>query len=375
LGIRMTTPYVIDNDRHRLADVLAELLDRSDGGPLDVATAYFSISGYRLLREQLGGVGAFRLLIGSDPKSDADVGLRPDQRGERAARVRVDLEAEPFTEETLRLVEELIGYLRAEKVQARLFDRGFLHAKAYLFHHDQVGPNNRGDRLRPFAAIVGSSNLTGPGLTSNRELNLVHRVLLPEDEAVDREAARHVEYLRHDDRQEAESVLDPSGVDVPDAARRFIKSEVGARAVSDLTAWFERQWSESVDFKEELIELLDASKFGTKQYTPYEVYIKALFEYFKESLGDDPLVLGRSAVDLAEFQEDAVRKARRILERYDGVLIADSVGLGKTWIGKKLLEDYAYHRRLAAGNVAKGIGQRNHRRQRDRHGGTRSRRI
>ena len=35
-----------------------------------------------------------------------------------------------------------------------------------------------------------------------------------------------------------------------------------------------------------------------------------------------------SAVTLAEFQGDAVKKARRILSRYDGVLIADSVGLG-----------------------------------------------
>jgi SNF2 family DNA or RNA helicase len=53
-------------------------------------------------------------------------------------------------------------------------------------------------------------------------------------------------------------------------------------------------------------------------------------------------------VDLAEFQEDAVKKARKILARYDGVMIADSVGLGKTWIGKKLLEDFAYHLRQQA---------------------------
>ena len=113
-------------------------------------------------------------------------------------------------------------------------------------------------------------------------------------------------------------------------------------------AWYERQWADSVDFKDELIELLDASKFGTKEYTPYEVYTKALYEYFKEELGENAPELGRSAVDLAEFQEDAVKKARRILARYDGVLIADSVGLGKTWIGKKLLEDFAYHRRQKA---------------------------
>ena len=177
---------------------------------------------------------------------------------------------------------------------------------------------------------------------------MVHRVFTGEDEAVDPEAAERVGYLRQDDLPEPEAIGDPNGLGVPDPARRLIKSEVGARAVTDLEAWFERQWAESSDFKGELIELLDASKFGTREYTPHEVYIKALFEYFKDELGDDPLVLGRSAVELAEFQEDAARKARRILARYDGVLIADSVGLGKTWIGKKLLEDFAYHRRQKA---------------------------
>lgn len=76
--------------------------------------------------------------------------------------------------------------------------------------------------------------------------------------------------------------------------------------------------------------------------------MKALYEYFRDDLDGPAEPAGRSAVDLAEFQEDAVRKARRILARYDGVMIADSVGLGKTWIGKKLLEDFAYHMRQKA---------------------------
>jgi superfamily II DNA or RNA helicase len=77
--------------------------------------------------------------------------------------------------------------------------------------------------------------------------------------------------------------------------------------------------------------------------------MKALYEYFKDDLDSDfAQPSTRSAIDLAEFQEDAVRKARRILAQYDGVIVADSVGLGKTWIGKKLLEDYAYHRRQKA---------------------------
>lgn len=84
------------------------------------------------------------------------------------------------------------------------------------------------------------------------------------------------------------------------------------------------------DFKKELIELLDASKFGRKEYTPYQVYMKALYKYFKDELGAEMPTATRSAVNLAEFQEDAVKKARKVLSIYDGVMVADSVGLGKT---------------------------------------------
>lgn len=341
----MSIPFVIDNQRQRMADALNELLTQSVGKPLDVATAYFAISGYRLVKDGLHQVGAFRLLLGSEPHTGVDVGLRPSAEALKQ-RLQRDLESEPFNETTLRLVEELIAFLRAEKVQIRLYHKGFLHAKAYLFHQDRVAPHNQADRLRPFAAIVGSSNFTESGLVGNKELNLVHRVILPTEEAMDYEAAEKANYLKDLETQAA--VGGSKNVDVPDQLRRSIKSEVGARAIADLMDWYERQWTDAVDFKEDLIELLDASKFGTKEYTPYEVYTKALYEYFKEELGEDAPELGRSAVDLAEFQEDAVRKARRILARYDGVLIADSVGLGKTWIGKKLLEDFAYHRRQKA---------------------------
>jgi hypothetical protein len=341
----MSIPFVIDNQQQRMADALNELLAQCVGKPLDIASAYFAISGYRLVKEGLHQVGAFRLILGAEPHAAPDVGLRPNAEALKK-RLQEDLEAEAFTEATLKLIEELIAFLRADKVEVRLYDHGFLHAKAYLFHQDKLGPHNRADRLRPFAAIVGSSNLTGPGLVSNKELNLVHRVILPTEKAVDHEAVERTSYLEH--VGDGETLLEPSGVEVPEDARRFIKSEVGARAITDLMTWYERQWADSVDFKEDLIELLDASKFGTKEYTPYEVFTKALYEYFKEELGENAPALGRSAVDLAEFQEDAVKKARRILARYDGVLIADSVGLGKTWIGKKLLEDFAYHRRQKA---------------------------
>src|SRR5438552_9585 len=214
----MMLPFVIDNQQHRLAATLNELLAQTIGKPLDIATAYFAISGYRLVKDRLHQVGAFRLILGAEPHSGADVGLKPNAEGLKK-RLQGDLEAEPFTEATLKLVEELIAFLRADKVEVRLYDHGFLHAKAYLFHQDKVGPNNRADRLQPFAAIVGSSNFTGPGLVGNKELNLVHRLILPTEEATDREAADRAGYLDH--VRDRETILDPCGVDVPDESRRF----------------------------------------------------------------------------------------------------------------------------------------------------------
>jgi hypothetical protein len=218
----------------------------------------------------------------------------------------------------------------------RLYQEGFLHAKCYLFYNDS--PTFGWDRFQPVAGIVGSSTFTGPGLTTNKELNLTHKARLAKEEVLDDLETQPTEAdapLAREQRFDFEE-------------RQRLKSSVGARAIAELDAWFERQWQASRDFKSDLIELLDASKFGAYEYTPYDVYLKALFEYFKDDLDAETQPAGRSAVDLAEFQEDAVKKARKILARYDGAMIADSVGLGKTWIGKKLLEDFAYHMRQQA---------------------------
>jgi len=332
----MRIPYVIDNQGCRMADLLNQLLAGHAGKSLDVATAYFNIQGFRLLQAGLDDLGSFRLLVGDEPEEAAGIGLRPKEpkivRG-----LWGDIEKAPFTEETLRTVEDLIAFLRRENISVRVYEHGFLHAKCWLFYGDP--PSSGWDRFQPVAAIVGSSNFTSPGLTTNKELNLSHKALFT-DEEVQSAATQLALWPAH----KIARPEDPGTLE----EKRMWMSAVGAQAIADLDEWFERQWAGSRDFKQELIDLLDASKFGQKEYTPYQVYMKALFEYFKDDLGEEGPAGTRSAVELAEFQDDAVKKARKILARYDGILIGDSVGLGKTWIGKKLLEDYAYHQRMKA---------------------------
>ena len=316
-------PYVIDNQNHRMADVLSGILAAHVGKSLDIATAYFNVRGFTLLQQGLQGLGSFRLLLGDEPQNGESVGLRPCA----ASRLTQELNGAPFDEANLRAVEDLIAFLRRDLVSVRAYQKGFLHAKSYIFYSDL--PIGGIDRFQPVAAIVGSSNFTGPGLTTNKELNLSHKTMLTDEDI----APVRWEY------KESAGVM---------GYQRELMSSVGAQAITELDRWFRECWEESRDFKDELIELLDASKFGQVEYTPYQVYMKALFEYFKDDLATTDPGLGKSAVELSEFQDDAVKKARRILTRYDGVLIGDSVGLGKTWIGKKLLEDYAYHMRKKA---------------------------
>ncbi len=340
----MRIPYVIDNQTHRLADVLNYLLQTQPANAMDIATAYFSVRGYHLLQANLDRLASFRLLLGAEPTGGGDLGLhpRPPQFADLITR---DLSYEPYTPETRQLVEALIRFLMRESTLVRLYHghepgeearRRFLHAKAYLLYSGQRGAQHLLlDRLNPIAAVVGSSNFTGAGLTTNRELNTVHKAVLDAEEIDDREAQAEVAWQTE---ERLSAVISPVN-------RRLVKSEVGARAIMDLARWYEEQWGQAEDFKDTLIEILNRSKFGFFEYTPFEVYMKALYEYFKDDMSGDRTADLRTVVELAEFQEDAVRKARRILARYDGVMIADSVGLGKTWIGKRLLEDYAYHMR------------------------------
>ena len=146
----MHIPYVIDNERHRMADVLRELLSGHSERSLDIATAYFNVRGFTLLQQGLQGLGSFRLLLGDEPGDGETVGLRP-----RAARqLTSELNVAPFDEATLRAVEDLIAFLRREMVAVRAYKEGFLHAKSYNFYRDL--PVGGADRFQPIAAIVGS---------------------------------------------------------------------------------------------------------------------------------------------------------------------------------------------------------------------------
>ena len=142
-------------------------------------------------------------------------------------------------------------------------------------------------------AVVGSSNFTHAGLRSNIELNAV--------------------------------LYQPSAV-------KLVKE------------WFGKRWLDANDTKKDLIELIEESKFGLP-LDPHTMYMKMLYEYYRERI-DDMQNVRNVGIELTEFQQDAVTEAKRILRKYNGVVISDSTGLGKTHIGIELLRYLVQKERL-----------------------------
>ena len=59
----MKIPYVIDNQKYKLSDILNAILENHQGQSMDVVTAYFNIQGYNLLKEGLSALGSFSLAV------------------------------------------------------------------------------------------------------------------------------------------------------------------------------------------------------------------------------------------------------------------------------------------------------------------------
>jgi len=167
--------------------------------------------------------------------------------------------------------------LKNGSVQMKQMKEGRLHAKAYMLD------NVHGESP---ITIIGSSNLTHSGLVSNTELNAVRKE----------------------------------------------KANYGIAL-----AWFDELWNDAVDIEPKIRDDIINSQFG-RWYSPFEIYVRALIEYVGDEVFFEEGYKDYEA--LARFQRDAVDRAWKILKEHGGVMVADGVGLGKTFIGKGLIHRY-----------------------------------
>lgn len=283
---------LIDNEKVKMVDVLKDLLQ--PGVKLDIAVAYFNIKAFSLLADSLEKLAQIRFLLGKEQEREFVLAGEKGLAGEEddvLETVWKDLEkgsarAEPQFTPRLQRVRQL---LEREEVKIRKYNKSFLHGKAYILT-DLKGPLDK-------VGIIGSSNFTAGGLETNRELNAVLKQ---------------------------------------------------TSAVNELLDWFNPLWESAEEYKEELLQILQPF---LKTYSPYEIYIKILYEYYRDKLKEEEIGEREdkpSPISLTNFQHEGYKAAREICEKYSGVLLADSVGLGKTYLATRLLDDYAYHQRQTA---------------------------
>jgi len=295
-------PDFSDNRAGRtLAAALEDYLEwlhenRTNPVSLSIATGYFNPEGFSVLADSLQGVEQVRLLLGAEPQTPPRQYWRKpgEPRGDRyhAELIHQALQGH---EEGLKHDRNLLGFQPAvDAVLQHLLDfldSGKIEVRRYEngFLHGKAFLFSDGEGV-----LAGSSNFTRAGLTSNLELNLGHY---------------------HPD------------------------------TVHKVSNWFEDLWAEAEPY--DLASLYEARY---QPYDPYLIYLRVLYELYADELRDEEEDTGH--LELTTFQTDGVFRARRILERYHGVIVADGVGLGKSFIGGRLLEETVREERQRAMLIA-----------------------
>jgi SNF2 family DNA or RNA helicase len=174
-------------------------------------------------------------------------------------------------------VAGIVQAIASGQIACRVYTKKKFHAKAYITHSKLAVVGS--------SALVGSSNFTSPGLTQNIELNVQLR-----------------------------------------------------REVEELQQWYEDHWNLAEDVSADLLKVIERH---VRNYLPFEVYAKALQEYFRnyeETAGDWERQQSVMYPLLDQYQRDGYGSLLKVSGKYGGAFLCDGVGLGKTYVGLMLIE-------------------------------------
>lgn len=272
----------------------------SDIEYFDALVGYFYASGYFSIRPYLNAVPNIRILVGINVdeliakyqtkgllfKGDAQETIDLFLQG-----IKTDIQSSKYERKVELGILQFVEDIATKKIEIRAHPEKNLHAKIYIFRPQPFNEHKSGH------VITGSSNLTEAGLGKTESANYEFNVLLN----------------NYDD------VL-------------FASDE------------FEKLWKHSISILPVEIGKLKKETFLNADFTPFELYIKFLVEYFGTSIEFDP----NSVSDLPKgfmklsYQVDAVNQGFELLRRHNGFFLADVVGLGKTVVAALIAKKFFY---------------------------------
>ena len=269
----------------------------------DVLVGYFRTSGFFRMWESMVSVDKIRILVGlnvdhftvkiidrmKDEVKYAAVSAKEGKAKEAEAIEQEFERAEP-SEAVEKGVRVFIDWLKSGKLEMRMYTEAPIHSKVYIMRKD---PEKVFDTFG--SVITGSSNFTEAGLRNNLEFNVELK----------------------------------DAADVKFALERF-----------------EALWVKSTDIRDTYIETVEQHTWMCGDITPYQLYLKTLYEFFKDEINADKENFQTLLPDgymRLQYQIDAVMQARQKLDAYNGVFISDVVGLGKTYICAMLANTFNRH--------------------------------
>ena len=278
---------LLDNHKATVVEHLRRQISGAD--MFRLVTAYFSIYGFQALADELEKEGLEVRFLFGDPKSAGNIAAdSKPTRGFLLAKDGLSVYSDPEGV-TGGLTQSLIAkrcadWITRDSVKIRSLQKSnFLHGKMYHLEGD-----------KPPSVTVGSSNFTLSGLGASANPNLEINI----------------------------ASFDPKTCD-------------------ETKDWFEELWNDKHRVEDVKDQVLSVLKRAYQENSPELIYYKTLYELFKEELearerGEGELAdtnFYDTAIwrKLYEFQKDGAKSTITRLLRYNGCILADSVGLGKTF--------------------------------------------
>ncbi|MCC6824530.1 MAG: DEAD/DEAH box helicase family protein [Acidobacteria bacterium] len=260
--------------------------------------AYFRSSGYFALQPFLKNVKEIKILVGIN----VDQIFAETQRkgllffGDEARTKKEflnwfleDVREAAYSKQVEDGILQFIADLVEGKIQIRAHSSKTIHAKFYLFLPENHSQHSDG------WVIMGSSNLSASGLGIKKAPNYELNIALKDFDDV-----------------------------------RFAREE------------FERLWKESTPILPVDIQQIKEKTHIDQVFTPYELYIKFLLEYFRDSVDYDPDTVGDLPTNYRKlsYQIEAVNEGFQMLMKHHGFFLADVVGLGKTVVAAMIAKRF-----------------------------------